>query len=158
MIDRSLISRKSFGDSIDVPAQGSVVWTARLTPETTWAIGMYDLRISPAFGGDSPINPLGTIVRFEVRPVQGLAEQAELIRRRLMRAYATGLAERIAQEADRLLRVYPQSSIAYEMKAELAKQEGRGTEAATLLRQALALITSGQDTLFLRQRTEPEVR
>jgi hypothetical protein len=157
--DGGIKSQRTFGDPLEVPSLGIVTWPARLVPQGRWSPGVYELLITPQFSGVSERVNLNTpLLRFELRETGDLADRAEIARRRMMRAYVSDDPVVMGQEADRLLAVYPQSSVAYEIKAEVAKRNGRRDEAAASLQQALALITAGQDVLYLRQRTDADVQ
>jgi hypothetical protein len=144
---------------LEVPSLGIVSWGARLEPQGPWTAGHYELLVMPSFNGVSEaVNPLSPLIHFEVRETQAVADQAEIARRRMMHAYVFEDTEVTAQRIDELLTLYPRSSVAYEIKAELAQRNDRRGEAAALLDQARALIVSGQDVLYLRQRTQADVQ
>jgi hypothetical protein len=138
--------------AITIPPRGSAVWTGVLEAPGGAQPGVYELQIVPAFAGEAgePLNPLGTIIRFEVRDVGSDQDRIELARRRMMHAYITGGDVEAAAAADSLIALYPQSALAYQVKGEIAKRAGRRPEASAAMQQALSLIVSGRDALYLR--------
>src|SRR5207248_364353 len=74
-----------WSENVRVPARGSVSWHATLAFANGASLaGVYELQIAPRFSGMTQrLNPVGTIVRYEVRSISGSAEQAEVARRAL---------------------------------------------------------------------------
>jgi predicted RNA polymerase sigma factor len=68
----------------------------------------------------------------------------------MMHAYVAGGDVEIVAAADSLIALYPQSALAYQVKGEIAKRAGRRPEASAAMQQALSLLVSGRDTLYLR--------
>jgi hypothetical protein len=141
---------------LEVPAQSSLTFAASIVMGSTAVPGQYSLRIMPGFAGTTePINPLGSMLRFELRPVDSLGARAELVRRRMVRAYQHDDASAAQTASESLLRSYPSSAQAYQVKGEIARRSGRTQEAVAAFDRAVALIQSGADKLYL-QHASPE--
>ena len=140
-----------WSQQLEVPAQSSLTFAASIVPEHPVLPGQYALRILPRLAGTAePINPLGTILRFELRRVESLGDRAELVRRRMVRAYEHDDASTAQAASESLLRLYPSSWQAYQIKGEIARRSGRTQEAVAAFDRAVALIQSGADKLYLQ--------
>src|SRR5205823_2279267 len=145
-----------WSENIRVPARASVSWHATLAFANGAPLaGVYELQIAPRFSGMTQrLNLVGSIVRYEVRSISGSAEQAEVGRRALMQASRMqNENELVARQADiiaacdRLLQVYPTSSLAYRIKGNVLKKAGRLPEAVSAFSAALMLLTNESDAL-----------
>jgi len=77
--------------------------------------------------------------------------RAELARRRMMHAYNADAEVEAEAAADALLRLYPQSALAYQVKGEIARRQHRLPQAVQLFERAVQLMTSAQDVLFVTE-------
>jgi predicted RNA polymerase sigma factor len=68
----------------------------------------------------------------------------------MVRAYEHDDASTAQAASESLLRLYPSSSQAYQIKGEIARRSGRTQEAAAAFDRAVALIQSGADKLYLQ--------
>jgi hypothetical protein len=159
MTSRGITTPQSWVGLISVPPRGNLVWTGTLFLPPNAAPGVYELQITPVFGtADGPaLNPLGTLVRYEVRDVVSDEDRAELSRRRMMHAYVAGTELDAEAAADELLRLYPQSALAYQVKGEIAKRQGRKEQAVQSLQHAVNLISLGQDVVYMTHTPAHEV-
>jgi hypothetical protein len=156
---RGLKSAQPWAGTIEVPSTGTIVWSATLTFEAKATPGVYELQITPNFGlsDGSRLNPQGTLVRYEVREAVSLEDRAELARRRMMHEYNADAEVEAEAAADALLRLYPQSALAYQVKGEIARRQHRLPQAVQLFERAVQLMTSGQDVLFVTHAPAYEV-
>jgi hypothetical protein len=156
---RGVVSTQDWAGTIDVPTNSSIVWKGTLFFAAKAAPGVYELQITPTFGASdgSALNPFGTLVRYEVRDVVSREDRAELARRRMMHAYVAGAELDAETAADALLAVYPQSALAYQVKGEMARRQGRAQQAVQSFERAVELLASGQDTLYVAHVSAQEV-
>jgi hypothetical protein len=109
------------------------------------------LRIAPNLQTSSKLNPLSTIVRYEVRVASTPADEIEVLRRQMMREfYHEKLAAAEAAGVALLEEVSPERT-AYRIKGLLAKSSGDRKGAVDALSKARQLIAEGRDELWLAQ-------
>jgi hypothetical protein len=146
-------------DAVPLPAGSNIVWKGSLSFSGRPTPGIYELRVTPLVrdSDGSPLNPLGTMVRYEVRDILSRDDRAEVARRRMMHAYTTDADVVAEASANALLAIYPQSALAYQVKGEAARREGRIPDAIQSFEMAATLLTSGADQLFLRYAQPTDV-
>jgi hypothetical protein len=153
MYTRGVESVVQWTPEIEIAPRAQLTWLARVT--TSGEPGTYELETVPAFTASSPINPQSTRVRYELRRPATIADDAELARRSMMHAFVYGSTDEFEAANSRLLQIYSESSAALELRSLVAERQ---TEAVSLLEQAVALVTSGRDRLFLAHASSQEVR
>jgi hypothetical protein len=149
--------RVPWGQQLQMSPKSTIVWTATLNaPGPT---GVYQFNVVPTFtGSTSPIRIHGSIIRYELRPLNSLADRAELAYRNISRAHASGDDGEVEAATHRLLAIDPTSSHAYQILGQLRESAGRRTEAAAAFSRASALVESGEDRLFLARASREDVR
>jgi hypothetical protein len=156
---RGTRSPVEWAETIEIAAGGSVTWKATLVLPATAARGVYELQIVPTFGvaDGSLLRHMGPLVRYERRSATTVADRAEVLRRNMMHAYSTGSDAEASAAANALLRVYPQSSLAYQVEAATAKRRGEPLRAIEAFQHAVDLIERRQDVLYIAQASNAEI-
>jgi hypothetical protein len=145
--------------SYKIPPGAVLSFRAALVPPPDSPPGVYELRIVPvADQNASPIFPTGMMLRYELRTVSTMADQAEVVRRRMMDGYKRESIEDMQAESERLLQLYPTSSAAYLVRAEIATRAGLLQDAVASLERARELVVTGQDRLYVSNAPPEEVR
>lgn len=148
---QQFVSDVAWGDYVVIPAHGTVTFNAYIDTAASTPAGIYEVEITPQVPASAKINGLGTMVRYEVRRPSTAADEAEQLRRRMMREYYHDRPAAAEAACNALLEKYPASATAYRIKAQLAVNSGRVKEALDDLERARNLLASGQDQLWTAQ-------
>ena len=151
-------SRPPFGPEIDVPPGGTVTWAPKplAVPSVS---GYYVLQVVPGMrGATAKLLENNPSLWFEVRHAEDSSDdRVEFARRRLVEVQqADAPASEVEAALQNLLRLHPNSAMAYLVKAERARSRGRKREARAAQARAIRLIRSG-DTLLAKYMS-PERR
>jgi hypothetical protein len=124
-----LPNEMNWGDEVALPGSARLVLRATIDTAPSTVPGLYELQITPSISATTKINPLGTILRYEIRQVSPEADRIEGLCRRMLRLYNHEEVAEAQEAADQLLAVYPRSAIAYRIKGHVALTRGRRNEA-----------------------------
>ena len=80
---------------------------------------------------------------------KNLGDRAEMARRKMIRAYDGENDVEFEGAARDLLNIYPESSLAFELRGRVAERAGRLSEAQAAYETALGLLRDRKDRLFL---------
>jgi hypothetical protein len=143
----------NWGDVITLGPRSRVVWEGQFHAPS--APGIYNWSVElKGVKSSRPINPLGTVLEYELRAPKDLGDRAEVARRRMLRAFDDENDVQFEGEARALLSIYPESSLAFELRGRVAERSGRLSEALTAYETAFALLRDGKDRLFLEHNSE----
>ena len=143
----------AWGDDIGIPPRSRVVFKGAIATSRSAIPGVYEVRITPNLQTSSKLNPLGTIVRYEIRVASTFADEVEVMRRHMTREYHHDNVAAAEAAADALLTKYPQSAAAYRIKGQLASTRGNRKEAIEALGKARELLATGTDHLWRAQQS-----
>jgi hypothetical protein len=144
--DQSVVA---WGNQITLQARSRV--TFRGTFNGPSAPGYYHWSIVPkGIRFSSELNLQNHELYFELRRPVALADRAEVARRRMIAVYDAEDDVQFEAAARELLRIYPQSSLAFELRGRVAERLGRANDARAAYERATELIRDGQDELYLR--------
>jgi hypothetical protein len=123
------------------------------------APGLYQWNIVPkGIRFSTQLHLQGPPLAYELRPARGLADRAELARRRMISAYDGENDVEFEAAARELLSIYPSSSLAFELRGRVAERAGRMDEARTAYERAASLIRDGKDELYLKHNSTTHTR
>jgi hypothetical protein len=143
----------NWGDVVTLGPRSRVVWEGQFRGPS--APGIYNWSVElKGVKSSRPINPLGTVLEYELRVPKDLGDRAEVARRRMLRAFDDENDVQFEAEARALLSIYPDSSLAFELRGRVAERSGRLSEAQTAYETALAFLRDGKDRLFLEHNSE----
>jgi hypothetical protein len=98
---------------------------------------------------------------FELRSVDTAEDRLEVVRRQAMRFFTRGQYQEANHKLAELLRLYPNSAVAYTVQGHIAMALGKKDEAAVAYKRALDLLQSKMDTIYLfyasRSTVEDEI-
>jgi hypothetical protein len=104
-----------------------------------------------------PLQPQRTVLQYELRAPKDISDRAEMARRRLIQAYDDDGDVQVEAAARELVSLYPQSSLAYELRGRVAERAGRLGEAHVAYEAALALLVNRGDRLYLQHNPTVDV-
>jgi len=139
----------SVAENTEVPGNGSLAWRSQIEGVDRLAPGIYDIEVTPQMSAKSG-RPIGVANRWtiEVRRPTAL-DRLELLRLSMMAAFTRDNNTLMDAAADELLRAYPSAHLVYVTRGHRANQAGRWTEAIHNYGQALTLLTTRADRIYL---------
>ena len=148
----------AWGDDVVIPIEGSVEFDVSINTTPSTATGVYELEITPTLAASTKFMRVSTVVRYEVRAPSTLADQIELLRRQMIRAYNHDNPAAAEAACNALLKTYPTSAAAYRVKGYLAASAGHKQQAIDALTKARTLLASGEDELWQLQHRDETSR
>lgn len=143
-------------DQAILPGRSGVRWTAAIDRTDIPAPGIYRVRIESEFrdGRGQPLPVNNREISVEIRDVVAREERVESLRITAMRAVSGGDRARAEAAIGSLQRAHPNSVFARTMRGELAMLRGDAREAKIELQQALDLLRSRGDALYVAHATD----
>jgi hypothetical protein len=138
----------NWGDVVRLSPLSRVVWEGQFVGPSApgvyqWTVDLQGIRSS------KPVNPQGTLIEYELRVPKNLGDRAEMARRTMIRTYDGENDVEFEGAARDLLNIYPESSLAFELRGRVAERAGRLSEAQAAYETALGLLRDRKDRLFL---------
>lgn len=137
---------------VEIPGRTAVVMPFEI-PTAGLPAGTYELSVRPLGWATSRRISIDYQLSFELRAPDSLPSLLDLHYRRAVEHLLTNAFQQADAEADIMLQLYPQASMAYALKAEVARRLGRQGDSARAQATARRLKDSGSDQLALRNRT-----
>jgi hypothetical protein len=134
--------------------RASLHWKAELPRDLRPGVYVVDFAIDAYDENAQHVAPYAPRFRFEVRQPSPDAA-LEITRRRGMRAFLAGDYDVAERETRALLRLHPNSLLAYITLGQIAEAQGHTVPARAAFQRALAIASSASDPLD-RRRTNPE--
>ena len=133
--------------SIRLNPRASLHWKAELARDLPPGVYMVDFALDLSDENARPPSPHGPRFRFEVREPSA-DSAAEVIKRRAVRALAEEHYDVAEAEAASLLRLHPNSFMAYSLLGRVAETQGRQSAAVAAFQRAIAIVKAGTDQLY----------
>ena len=138
----------NWGDVVRLSPRSRVVWEGQFVGPS--APGVYQWKVDlRGIRSSKPVNPQSTLIEYELRVPTNLGDRAEMARRKMIRAYDGENDVEFEGAARDLLNIYPESSLAFELRGRVAERAGRLSEAQAAYETALGLLRDRKDRLFL---------
>jgi hypothetical protein len=138
----------NWGDVVTLGPRSRVVWGGQFEGPSSPGVYHWNVELK-GVRSSRPVNPLGTVLEYELRVPQDVGDRAEVARRKMIRAFDDENDIQFEAEARQLLSIYPESSLAFELRGRVAERSGRLSEAQAAYETALGLLRDRKDRLFL---------
>lgn len=139
------------GQIILQPESGLEFLVTVTDAQENWPTGIYKLKfkclLKTATGKEFPVN--NDTFSYEIRSVESLGDRIEILRRQAARFFTQGQYREAEKKLDELLRLYPNSSLAYAEKGHIMMAHGKKDRAAMSFKKAIDLLQSRMDTIYL---------